>query len=203
MAVSTKPQTRLRMTAGEFDAYALLPENRERRLEYIAGEVIELVSNDIASQVSARVNGFLFMYLHQNDIGVLTGSDGGYKVDGYRYIPDVGFIRHDRRTTDAAVAYYPVAPDLVAEVISDPDNAQERRDLMVKVSNYLAANTVVWVLDWSDQRVEVHTPGQSAQVLYAGDTLSGDSVLPGFHVAVADLFPAAESTTKTPDENDT
>jgi hypothetical protein len=31
------------------------------------------------------MNGYLFIYLDQNDIGHLTGADGGYRVAGERY----------------------------------------------------------------------------------------------------------------------
>ena len=184
MALATQPP----MTPEEFDRWALLPQNRDRRLEFIDGEVVELVTPSDASKIASRISGYIFVYLQQNDIGELTGADGGYIVAGARYIPDVAFIRYARQTHPAA-AYYPVAPDLAVEVISNPDNAQELHDLRRKVSNYLSAGTVVWVVEREARTVEVHTPGQPVSLLGGDAALSGDAVLPGFMLKVADIFP--------------
>lgn len=43
------------MTAREFEVYALLPENRERRLEFHNGEMVEVVSNSKSSRIAARI----------------------------------------------------------------------------------------------------------------------------------------------------
>jgi Uma2 family endonuclease len=84
------------LTVEEFDQFVLRPENINRLFEYIGGEVVEVTSNLKASKLGVCVSGSLFTYLEKNDIGHLTGADGGYKVSGERYIPDVGFIRYSR-----------------------------------------------------------------------------------------------------------
>ncbi len=42
-------------TVEEFEQIAALPENADRRLEYIGGEIIEMVSNNYSSLVAARI----------------------------------------------------------------------------------------------------------------------------------------------------
>ena len=74
MAVTTQP-----ITVEEFERLAVEPENADRRLEFVGGEISEVVSNSYSSLVAARINGFLFVYLLHNPIGYLTGS-GSYQI---------------------------------------------------------------------------------------------------------------------------
>ncbi len=174
-----------KMTAAEFDQFVLRPENVARSFEYIGGEVVEVVSNQRSSMLAARINGFLFMYLLQNKIGFLTSSDGGYMIAGERYIPDVAFVSHARQPEPSVDAYSRIPPDLVVEVVSPSNTAQEMR---VKVVNYLSVGTVVWVVEPDQQLVEVYMPGQPVDKIDVAGTLDGGSILPGFTLAVAAIF---------------
>jgi Uma2 family endonuclease len=175
------------MTFEQFVEWATRPQNADQRYEFIDGEVVEVVSQSAASKLAARISGFLFIYLQSNNIGDLTGADGGYIVAGQGFIPDVAFIRRERQTHPPA-AYYPVPPDLAVEVISNPQNQQEMRDLRKKVGRYVAVNTVVWVVDPDAQTVEVYGPGMIPQTLTTDDTLTGGDLLPGFSLPVRDVF---------------
>ncbi len=184
MTVGTQP-----ITAEEFERLALLPENADRRLELIGGDIVEVVSNNYSSMVAARINGFLFVYLQQNPIGYLTGADGGYCVGDERYIPDVAFVSKSRQPAPSRDAYNAIAPDLAVEVLSPSD---QQDILRLKIVNYLAAGTTVWVVNPDNQTVEVYTPGQRAYRLGPADTLTGGDLLPGFALPVKDIFPQEE-----------
>ena len=86
MAVET------RVTVEEFEAIAELPENQDKRLEFIGGEIVEVVSNSYASEVGATILSEIKVYTRANNLGRVTGADGGFHVSGERYMPDVGFI---------------------------------------------------------------------------------------------------------------
>jgi hypothetical protein len=45
------------MTLEEFERFAELPENADKRLEYNGREVAEVVANQRSSQVAARITG--------------------------------------------------------------------------------------------------------------------------------------------------
>lgn len=60
--------------------------------------------------------------------------------------------------------------------------------MRVKVLNTVAAGTVVWLVRPAIQVVEVCVPGQPVQRLSSEDTLTGGDVLPGFGVAVGEVF---------------
>ncbi len=180
-----------RITAEEFERFAALPANADRRLEYIGGEVIEVVSNQVSSALAYRIGLFIGMYLmqHPQVEGFVTGSDGGYVIAGERYIPDVAFVSKARQAAPSDRPYGLIPPDLAVEVLSptnDPD------DMRIKVGNYLAVGTVVWVVNPSKQLVQVFAPGQIVQKLDIDDTLNGGDVLPGFALALKDLFTPAE-----------
>jgi len=174
------------MSVEEFDQFVLLPGHVARQYEFIGGEVVEVVSNQVASYVALRVGYFITAYLMQHPIGYATGADGGYVVAGERYIPDVGFITRQRQPALSDRPYNPLAPDLAVEVLS-PTN--DPHDMRIKVGNYLTAGTVVWVIRPDTRTVEVYTPGAPVRRLGIDGTLDGGAVLPGFSLAVADIFP--------------
>lgn len=132
---------------------------------------------------------FLGMYLLTNDIGYLTGADGGYWVAGERYIPDAAFIRYSLQPELLSVdGYNPEPPDLAVEVLS-PINTE--REMRIKLANYRLAGTLVWLLDPEAETVEVYAPESPARLLRRGAVLEGGALLPGFALAVGEIFPAA------------
>lgn len=172
------------MTADEFERLAERSTNRH--LEYVGGEAVEMVSNNYASLVAARILARLLLYAEQNNLGYVTGADGGYVVSGERYIPDVAFIGTAKQPTAPRDAWNPNPPDLVVEVLSPTDDPDVLR---IKVGNYLSAGTVIWVVNPAKQRVEVYAPGQPVQKIGIGGMLDGGDILPGFSLAVETIFP--------------
>jgi Uma2 family endonuclease len=144
------------------------------------------VTNNYCSEVAGRIFGYIFVFLLKNNIGRLTGADGGYRVSGERYIPNVAFISKEKQPESSHDAYNPNPPDLAVEVLSPSDQAD---DMRIKIANYLAAGTVVWVVEPEAKTVEVYTPGQKAEIFRLDDTVDGGGVLPGFTLAVKDMFP--------------
>jgi Uma2 family endonuclease len=186
MAVPVKHIT----TQAEFEAFTARPENAERRFELVNEEIIEVPSNPYASEIAALVVFFIRLFLVQNKReGHVTGADGGYIVSGEIYAPDVAYISYERQSELAQKGYNPNPPELAVEVISDPGNSQEQTILRRKVANYLLAGTMVWIIDPLAETIEVYQIGQQPQFYTMGDNLVGGDVLPGFSLAVKDIFP--------------
>lgn len=173
------------VTVEEFEAFVALPENAERLFELIGGEVVEVPSNPYSSKIAARVLIRIGVFVEQNDLGHVTGEAGGYVVSGEKYAPDVAFISKERQPELAHEGYNPSPPDLAVEVVSPSDS---RRLLGIKIANYLAAGTVVWVFESATKTVEVYAPGQPVRILDENGVLDGGSVLPGFTLAVKEIF---------------
>ncbi|MBZ0298506.1 MAG: Uma2 family endonuclease, partial [Anaerolineae bacterium] len=139
-------------TVEEFEAVAQLPENRDRRLEYIGGEIVEVVSSNYSSKIAANFLAAIGVYIKGKNLGDVTGADGGYMVSGERYIPDVAFISRQRQPEPSHETWNPLPPDLAIEVLSPSDDEKE---VAVKIANYLAANTIVWLVRAVDRRISV------------------------------------------------
>ena len=105
--------------------------------------------------------------------------------------PDVAFVAAGRLPSPLPTGHVRARPDLAIEVTSPNDEVDE---LELKLVDYRAAAIpLIWVVIPAVRTVRVYRLGESAAVeLRPGDTLDGGPVLPGFAVAVGDLFrPAA------------
>lgn len=163
----------------------MLPENAKRDFEFINERVIEAVSNNRSSNYAAIFTGELYVFLRGKDLGHITSSDGGYKIAGQRYIPDVAFISKAKLPIPTDDAYLPIPPDLAIEVLS-PSNHDE--DIRVKIVNYLSEGVVVWLVNPVMKQVEVYRPAEKVLILNASDTLDGAPVLPGFTLPLHTIF---------------
>lgn len=180
------PQIR-QMTVEEFDQYVLLPENKDRRLEYIAGRIVEVVSNSYCSIVAGLINRRVGRYLDDHgDFAWVTVPDGGFKVLGDRYMPDVGLILKAKHSSAPHETWVSVPLDLAVEVISPSD---DEHDVRAKAFNYVRAGAVVWIVDPDKRVVQILAPDAAPRTLTVNDTLDGGTVLPGFTLLVKDIFP--------------
>jgi Uma2 family endonuclease len=177
---------RTRMTVEMFERFAELPENLDRQFEFIGGEIVEIVTNSYASIVAAQVLIELGLHVRKHQLGYVTGEAGGYAVAGERYMPDVGFISKSKQPEPPHETWIPQPPDLAVEVFSPTDKPHETR---IKLVNYLAAGTVVWVIDPEAKRVEAYVPGQPVNTMGLDGTLDDGDVLAGFSLAVKNIFP--------------
>jgi Uma2 family endonuclease len=171
---------------GNFDDWV---RDREGRLEWVTGEVIELVSNNYAAEITAILSVYIGVFILQNGLGRVTTTDGCYQIGEERYIPDFAFVSFERQPSPSHEASNPIPPDLAVEVISNPANIGELTTLRRKVTNYLAVGTVVWIVHPDERQVEVHAPGAGVRIYDETMTLDGAPVLPGFTLSVAEIFP--------------
>jgi len=107
---------------------------------------------------------------------------------------DVAFLRAERvpperddDDDDDDEKYIPGPPDLAVEIVSP---SQYRPEMGTKAWVWLERGArLVWVVWPKRRQVDVWTPGRDEPVtLGMGDTLDGNTVLPGFTHALADLF---------------
>ncbi len=174
-----------KLSVAEFDNWVLSPQNIEQNYEYIRGEVVEVVSNSKSSKIGILIGSYITLHVVKNNLGHTTGADGGYQVQGERYIPDVGFISYNRLPEMEDSAYISIPPDLVVEVVSPTDS---QRLLTVKIANYLSAGTVVWVVYPDEAALDVYVPNEAVTRLDKTDTLTGGDVLPDFELSLDKIF---------------
>ena len=81
-----------------------------------------------------------------------------------------------------------IVPELMVEVVSPHDLAEE---IVERLEEYWAAGTqLVWVVYPTQRLVYVYESLRQVRILAAADELTGGSVLPGFRIPIASLFPA-------------
>ena len=100
--------------------------------------------------------------------------------------PDVAFVQRDRLPPKDSPGFFPGAPDLAVEVLSPDDS---RSATSKKVAAWLAHGArEVWVVDPKRRTLTLHTADTAPRTLAHEATLCESAVLPGFTLALTDLF---------------
>ncbi|MGI8551879.1 MAG: Uma2 family endonuclease [Dehalococcoidia bacterium] len=161
------------------------------RTELIDGEVMETMPpggehNYIMGELTIRLGS----YVRTNGLGVVLPGDTGIilardpdRVRG----PDLCFIARDRLPGGKVPrGYLEMIPDLIVEIVSPNDRAAE---IQAKTEEWLRAGArLVWAM-YPTTRTVVAAQGLGAvRVYHESDTVTGDPVLPGFTLPVAELF---------------
>ena len=168
-----------------------------RTYELVGGRLVRMPpSGGGASSMTAVLVGALIGYVRPRGLGAITGPDGEFVLSASdepttALAPDVAFVRTDRlppRDTPEWDRPWRLAPDLAVEIAS-PN--QYRPEMEAKARMYLDAGVkLVWVVWPKLKQVDVWRPGSSQPIatLGAGDALDGLDALPGFTLAVEEIF---------------
>lgn len=169
----------------------LLTLGKEGLFDLIDGRLVERHMGAVASIVARRVGGPMGALADRQGLGFVFGADCGYKIwpERPRFVryPDVSFVRRGRLPDDRVPGgHIEVSPDLVVEVVSPNDEAEE---IEARVTDYLRAGAALaWVVYPISRSVYVIHSDGGARRLTESDELSGEDVLPGFACRVGDLF---------------
>jgi Uma2 family endonuclease len=155
---------------------------------------VSVESSHVATKFTRRMGYFAE---DQEQLGWVFGSDCGLQC--FPWAPnkvrfsDGGFYSAQRGGPPGR-GHLRFAPNLVLEVVSPGDTAEELDD---KIDDYLRAGvSLIWVAMPARRHVQVVRPGGNWSRLTADDMLTGEEVLPGFSVRVGDLFlPVVEAGT--------
>ncbi|MSQ27358.1 MAG: Uma2 family endonuclease [Dehalococcoidia bacterium] len=169
-----------------------MPTGMGERYELIAGELITMPPSGGQHGVSSvAVAHAIKSFVLANRIpGVVFGAETGFWLhhgpDTVR-APDAAFVRAERFARGPVPAgFVEGAPELVVEAVSPSDTAAE---VQAKTEAWLDAGAeLVWLLYPQTRSVTAFKSRSDIRVLSGADTLTGEPVLPGFSVAVADLF---------------
>ena len=182
---------RKKMTVDQFLA---LPDDGVDRM-LLDGELWEMgemtVRGHLHGEVAANIAFWLVGWnkTQAKPRGKVSVGDAGFRLirgDDSVVNPDVAYASTEliARTSDE-MAYYDGSPVLAVEVNSRSDTQEI---ISAKIRKYLQAGVVVWQVDPDFQVVQVHRPGLPVEGFNITQELVGDPYLPGFRVAVADLF---------------
>ena len=160
------------------------------RCELVRGELIMM--SPAGAEHGSIINNIqipLGLYVSRGSLGRLFGAETGFHIgcdpDTVR-APDLAFVTRDRLPSQPPKGFFPGPPDLAVEVVSPDDRPGE---VQAKVQNWLDAGCrVVWLVEPGRQTVHVCQSGSEAQALGPSDTLVGGPLLPGFSLAVVEIF---------------
>jgi Uma2 family endonuclease len=136
-------------------------------------------------RVTGSAAGFFLPKSEEEDSSNENGSNGQKEPRNLR-APDVSFVRADRlkRTKRDFVE---LVPDLMVEVKSKTDRV---KPLVKKIELFLELGAVVGILIDPDKRtLTVYRLNQSPVTLGDGDTLTVPELLPGWELAISELWP--------------
>lgn len=174
------------MTAEQLERVHLPGKSTELvRGRLVVREPPDTYHGKIAGRLIIRVGAFV----EAHQLGEVFGQDTGFKIatnpDTVR-APDLAFVARDRLSLVARRGYAPVAPDIVAEILS-PDNRPG--EVITKIGEWLSAGVkLAWVLDPDRRTAHVHRPDGGLSLVEVDGALEGETVLPGLRCPLKSLF---------------
>ena len=182
-----------RVTADNFLEVASLPEYVDQNIELVNGEIVSMpVTNTEHAETVGRLAVYVGWFAMQNNSGRLYVGDAGIvlerdEVDGdtVRGL-DLAFVSYDKAPMRLPTRLIEIAPDLAIEVMSPSNTVGYTRR---KIRQLLSMGCPqVWIVHPDLREVDVHSADGGVATYRDGDTLDASDVLPGFTIAVSDIF---------------
>jgi Uma2 family endonuclease len=187
VATTTQPSAEQRLTAEDL----LRMPNAGKQYELVRGVLRKMSPPSFRhSEIAGNVYSPLSAYVRANGLGRVGVGDPGFMLQrdpDLILAPDVAFLSNDRLPPGAkAEGFLPGAPDLVVEVVSPGDTADEVEE---KIEDWLnmGCRMVVAVND-RRRTVTVHRPGQPPRVLRGDEVFDGEDVVSGFRLPLSEIF---------------
>jgi Uma2 family endonuclease len=141
-------------------------------------------------EITMNLAGPLYQHVRSNNLGIVYAAETGFKLESSPdtvRAPDVAFVRRERvHQMGRPSGYGPGAPDLAVEVLSPSDRTIEVEE---KVAGWLEAGArMVWVASPKLKTITVYRSLTDIMVLTEREMLDGGDVVPGFQIAVTDIF---------------
>lgn len=173
------------MTAAELERYPV----PNKQTELLRGKlVVREPPGTLHGLISGTLTLFLGDYVRRNGLGMVCGQDTGFKIESNPdtvRAPDVAFISRNRLAQIPPRGYAPLAPDLVAEILSPDDRPAE---VLAKVADWLEAGTrLVWVIDPAVPEARIYRGDGTLSLVGANGMLEGEGTIPGFSCTLAEI----------------
>ncbi|MBN1311384.1 MAG: Uma2 family endonuclease [Anaerolineae bacterium] len=172
----------------------------EQPFEVVSGEIVVMTPVQREhNTLSRRLFVSLYNFAEEHKLGDVWEEaayvlDGDKRSDWVREVrqPDVSFIARKRVEAHnaehgAKEGPWWLAPDLAIEIVSPTDRYVDVRQ---KIADYLRYGVqLIWVVEPAAEVVRVFSPQEKEDhTLAESAVLSGDPVLPGWSMPLAELF---------------
>jgi len=182
MAITTEHQ----LTVGEFENLLAQPENSNRLLELVHGEVQEKMPTEEHGLITSNLVFALRGYVQEHKSG-RVGVEVRHRAPSDEHnsrLPDVSYSTERRSlVTEGSVT---TLPDLAIEIQSPTDTIRAMRE---KAAYYLShGSRQVWLIYPRKRLVEVYYADGEIDIFRDGETITGEDVLPDFSLPVTEIF---------------
>ena len=173
-------------TDAEFMA---LPKDGHR-YELVNGELIDMGNSGAKhGYVAVILSAALFNHVFSRKLGAVMDSSTAFKMkSGNKRSPDISFVDKQRLQgmEELPDGFLEGAPDLAVEILSPGNTVEEMHNKIVEY--FENAARLVWVIHPKEYYVLVYRSPQPDRLLKSTDSLDGEEVIPGFTLAVSELF---------------
>lgn len=170
----------------------------EGKAELVAGRIIHQVASGFEpSQVAFEIAVSLRQYARERGAGFAFGDGIGYACQPplssgrQSFSPDASFYPGPR--SERPMKFIEGHPLFAVEVWSENDGPAAEAEMEAKRADYFEAGTrIVWDVDPEARTIAAFADGDPttpARTFRPGETADAEPVLPGWHLAVADIFP--------------
>lgn len=166
--------------------------NRDgHRYEIVNGELIDMGNSGAKhGYVCSVLMILLGGYVHIQKLGAMFDSSTAFKLkSGNKRSPDVSFMAKERLQglDELPDGFLEGAPDLAVEILSPSNTVEEIHNKLVEYFDN--GSRLVWVINPKEKYVLVYRSSQEPdRLLKSIDTLDGEEIVPGFSLAIAELF---------------
>ncbi|AOW99628.1 hypothetical protein BJP34_09315 [Moorena producens PAL-8-15-08-1] len=179
----------IKLTDQQF--FQLCQDNRDLRLESTSkGELIIMPPTGWKSgNRNSRLTQRLGNWADSDGTGLAFDSSTGFRLsNGANRSPDASWVRRERleALNPDPAKFLPMAPDFVMELRSANDSL---KTLQEKMQEYMDCGVRLgWLIDPQNQQVTIYRQRQDREVLESPSSLSGEDVLPGFVLDLAQIL---------------
>lgn len=166
--------------------------NRDLKIERTAkGEIIIISpTGGETGNRNAALTGILFVWNQKTKLGRIFDSSTGFKLsNGATYGPDAAWVIQEKwnaLTPSEKKKFAPVTPDFIAEIRSENDNLQPIKE---KIAEFIECGCrLAWLIDPKNEVTYIYKADGIETKVPFDQMLTGEDVLPGFEVKLADLF---------------
>jgi Uma2 family endonuclease len=169
------------------------PEPSDLELyEVVGGQIVEKPAmGAFESLLASLLWRWMAPHVDENQLGRVV-SETLFRLDpalGLKRRPDLAFVSTQRwplRRRVPRTEAWEVVPDLAVEFVSLTNTAEQVAE---KIEEYFRAGVrQVWVVYPGTSKIYLYDTPTSLRILQVGDELDGGSVLPGFRLALEELF---------------
>ena len=174
------------------EEYARLREPDDIRSELVRGRLVREPRPAVPhGYVQVELSRVLSTFVKEHGIGVVLNDVGVVLEEDPPTVrgPDVLFVSNDALGSPLPEGFLTVPPDLAVEIVSPSNTAAQIQERVLEYLDF--ESRMVWVIDPTSRTATVYRSRRDAEIVAENEELTGDRVIPGFRVRLAEVLPSS------------